>query len=203
MNISRNPFVKNIGIYKNTIFDNTSIDVNFVKLPEGRSSTLYEIKQNDKNIDKIDTSVAGYYQYDLSFKHDISTGILNTYDVGLNLYVVELTSDKYYIDNENGYIYTDIDTNKDTILNNVSLNYGEASIENNKLLIKYDGQIIKEFSIMNISSDKYNLNNDYIYVGAGDLDLDSINFIYGEKIVEDNKLKIKYNDKILREYNLD
>ena len=201
LDITDNSFSENMGIYKDGVFDNSSIDVSFVKLPDGKSSKFIGIQQNNKNIDEIDTTNVGGYQYDLLFRHDVST-YNNDYSVKLNLYVIELMSDKYYIDNENSYIYTKADVDKDTILNNVSLNYGEAFIEDNKLLIKYDDQVIKEFTIMNISSNKYNLNKDYIYVGTGDLDLDSINFTNGQIVVEDNKLKIKYNDKILQEYNL-
>ena len=201
LEVNNNSFVKNTAVYKGTIFDDINICDNFVKLPEGKSSKLVKIIQNNRYIDKVDTATAGYYQYDLSFEHGVSS-YNNNYTVKLNLYVVELMSDKYYIDNENSYIYTKSDVDKDTILNNVSLNYGEVSIEDDKLLIKYDDQIIKEFTIMNVSSDKYDLSKDYIYTGTDDFVLESINVINGQRAVEDNKLKIKYNDEILQEYTL-
>ena len=196
--IYSNPFAENKAIYKNDTFDNTN---SAVKLPEGKTSTLIEIKQNKSFVEKVDTSNQGDYQYDLSFKHSIS-GYGNSYTVKLNLYVIEATSDKYDINAEEGYIYTKTDTDEETILSNISLNYGEASIEDNKLLIKYDGELIKSFDIVNISSNKYDISKNYIYLGLNDLSLEDINTVKGEKVVEDNKLKIKYNDNILKEYDL-
>ena len=108
----------------------------------------------------------------------------------------------YNVNAEEGYIYTGLDNDSETILSNISLNYGVASIEDNKLLIKYDGELIKSFDIVNVSSSKYDISKSYIYTGTNDLSLEDINVTKGEKIVEDSKLKIKYNDNILKEYDL-
>ena len=108
----------------------------------------------------------------------------------------------YNVNVEEGYIYTGLDNDSETILSNINLNYGEASIEDNKLLIKYDGELIKSFDIVNVSSSKYDISKSYIYTGTNDLSLEDINVTKGKKIVEDSKLKIKYNDNILKEYDL-
>ena len=50
-----------------------------------------------------------------------------------DVYVIEATSDKYEINAEKGYIYTGADIDSEIILDNIELNYGEASIENNQL----------------------------------------------------------------------
>ena len=197
--IISNPFIENKGIYKNDTFDNTN---SIVKLPKDKESILTTILQNHGPRDKVDTSNQGNYQYDLTFKHTIGDNTGSIYHVKLNLYVIESTSNKYDINAEEGYIYTTTDTDEETILSNINLNYGEASIENNKLLIKYDGELIKSFDVVNVSSSKYDLSKNYIYLGTNDLSLEDINVTNGEKFAEDSKLKIKYNDNILKEYDL-
>ena len=197
--IDSNPFIENKGIYKNDIFDNTN---SIVKLPKDKESILTTILQNHGPRDKVDTSNLGNYQYDLTFKHTIGDNTGSIYHVKLNLYVIEATSNKYDINAEEGYIYTTTDTDEETILSNINLNYGETLIEDNKLLIKYNGELIKSFDIINISSEKYDISKNYIYLGINNLSLGDINVANGEKIVEDNKLKIKYNDNILKEYDL-
>ena len=196
--INSNPFAKNKAVYKDDTFDNTN---SVVKLPEGKTSTMTEIRLNNSVVNKVDTTNQGNYQYDISFRHNVISDD-NSYTVKLNLYVIEATSDKYDINAEEGYIYTKTDTDEETILSNISLNYGEASIENNKLLVKYDGELIKSFDIINISSSKYDTSKDYIYLGLNDFSLEDINVTKGQKILEDNKLKIKYNDNVLNEYDL-
>ena len=73
---------------------------------------------------------------------------------------------------------------------------------NNKLLIKYNDKIIDEYKIVSISSDVYDLSNNYIYVGAKNINIDNIKVINGTIFTEDNKVVIKYNDKVLDEYNI-
>ena len=191
--IDSNPFAENKAIYKNDTFNNIN---SVVKLPEGKTPTMTAVKQNNSVVEKVDTSNQGYYQYDLYFRHSMS----GPYTVKLNLYVIEATSDKYDINAEEGYIYTKTDTAEETILSNISLNYGEASIENNKLLIKYDGELMKSFDIVNISSSKYDLTKEYIY--DNDFNIDNVTSTNGIKELKDNKLLIKYNDELLQSYDI-
>ena len=198
--IYSNHFTENKGIYKDDIFDNTN---SVVKLPEGKTSTITNniLKDKIEFVEKVDTSNQGYYQYDLRFEHNLANA-KNIYTVKLNLYVIEATSNKYVINAEEGYIYTKTDTDEETILNNISLNYGVASIEDNKLLIKYDGELIKSFDIVNISSSKYDLSKKYIYTLTEELDLNNINVINGQKSIEDNKLLIKYDGELIKSFDI-
>ena len=198
LSINSNPFVENKAIYKGETFNYENLAV---KLPYDKKATITSIKQNNSIVDKVDTSNKGNYQYDLSFKHGIGDKDYS-YTVKLNLYVIEATSDKYDINAEEGYIYTKTDTDEETILSNINLNYGEASIEDNKLLIKYNGELIKSFDIVNISSEKYDLSKKYVYTGTSNLDLNDINVINGQKSIEDNKLLIKYNDNLLESFDI-
>ena len=203
--IYSNYFTENKGIYKNEkkkIINNSS-----VILPISATSTLSTIENPYMlgNIeilnDEVSSTETGLYKINLEYTHSIQE-TSNSFKVFVDLYVIEATSNKYDINAEEGYIYTKTDTDEETILSNISLNYGEISIEDNKLLIKYDGELIKSFDIVNISSDKYDLSKNYIYLGLNDLSLEDINAAKGQKIVEDNKLKIKYNDNVLKECDL-
>ncbi len=196
--IYSNHFTENKGIYKDDIFDNTN---SVVKLPEGKTSTITNniLKDKIEFVDKVDTSNQGYYQYDLRFEHNLANAG-NTYDVELNLYVIEATSNKYDINAEEGYIYTKTDTDEETILSNISLNYGEASIEDNKLLIKFDGELIKSFDIVNVSSDVYKITDDYLYYENGDMmdsnfKLTNATYTMIEDYTHNSKMSIKYNGK--------
>lgn len=73
-------------------------------------------------------------------------GITTTY---INLYVIEATSEKYKINDD--YIYTGSDTDTNTILNNININYGAKEINNNQLLIKYNDELLKSFDLKSIS----------------------------------------------------
>jgi len=125
---------------------------------------------------------------------------MNTYTTTSSVYVIKALSDKYVINEEAGYIYTKTDTNPEIILKNINLNYGEAVIEDNKLLIKYESEIIKQFKILNISSDKYNLTKDYIF-GYEENSITINNGIIN-KNTNNNILEIKYGEYILETYKL-
>ena len=195
--ITSNPFIENKGIYKNDTFDNTN---SIVKLPKDKESILTTILQNHGPRDKVDTSNQGNYQYDLTFKHTIGDNTGSIYYVKLNLYIIEATSDKYEINAEEGYIYTKTDTDENTILSNINLSYGDASIEDNKLLIKYNEKLIKSFDIVNVSSDVYKITDNYLYYENGNMKSSNIkltNATYTE--IDDSqhnkKMSIKYNGK--------
>ena len=197
-----NPFATNIIIYKGSI--NTDGDNRFVKLPEGKTSTLTRLKSNNSvvNIDgnNININKIGEYVVTVDYKHDIQS-IFNTYSGTYNIKVIEITSDKYMINEENSYIYTSTDIDNDTILSNINLD-SECTkvIENNELVIKYNDEVLKKFKIINISSTKYDLSKEYIYDNS--FNKDNINVINGTSEVVDNELLIKYNDEVLDKYKI-
>ena len=197
-----NPFATNIIIYKGSI--NTDGDNRFVKLPEGKTSTLTSLKSNNSvvNIDgnNININKIGEYVVTVDYKHDVQSNV-NTYSGTYNIKVIEITSDKYMINEENSYIYTSTDIDNDTILSNINLD-SECTkvIENNELVIKYNDEVLKKFKIINISSTKYDLSKEYIYDNS--FNKDNINVINGTSEVVDNELLIKYNDDVLERYKI-
>ena len=203
LDICYNNFTSNIILYLN---DKKNISNFIVKLPkvENKKSEISNLEQENIFIkdNEIFSNRAGYYEIAANYIHNFNFKWHNDYSIKYTIYVIEALSDKYDINAEEGYVYTKTDTIEETILSNISLNYGETSIEDNKLLIKYDGELIKSFDIVNISSNKYDISKNYIYMGANDLNLEDINISNSQRIVEDNKLKIKYNDNVLKEYDL-
>ena len=144
-------------------------------------------------------NVSGYTNYiennKLIIKHNDK--VIKEY----NLVKLEVTSDNYFVE-DNEIKYTTF-LNKEFNLDNVNINYGTKEIVDNKLVIKYNDKVIKEYNLvkLEVSSNIYNINNnDIVYVN--NLDLNKININYGTKEIVDNKLVIKYNDNVLKSYNL-
>ena len=130
----------------------------------------------------------------------------NYYNDKFTIYVYDVVSDIYGIDKDNIYIYND-DSN-DVILNNIKIDDGNVdgytkNIDNNKLIIKHNEKVIKEYNLvkLEVSSNEYFVEDKEIkYIG--EFDVNKINLNYGSKEVKDNKLIIKNNDKVIREYEL-
>ena len=126
------------------------------------------------------------------------------------IYVYNITSDTYIIDKDN--IYINFDTDSEKILSNIDFDYGNVSgytnyIENNKLIIKHNGKVIKEYNLvkLEVTSDNYFVEDNEIKYTTflnKEFNLDNVNINYGTKEIVDNKLVIKYNDKVIKEYNL-
>ena len=205
--VNNNPFTTKLVTYKNKSI-NIENDNRLVKLPEGKNSTLTKISSDNENViideNNINIDKIGEYVVTFSYKHDIYTNYTtysNTYSGTYNIKVVEITSDKYKIDEDKEYIYTGTDVDKNTILNNINLD-SECSkvIEDNKLIIKYGDELLKTFKIVNISSTKYDLSKEYIFDNK--FSMDNIKVVNGTSEVNNNQLLIKYEDVVLNKYNL-
>ena len=127
-------------------------------------------------------------------------------DYRFTIYVYDVISDMYGIDKDNIYIGNE-DSNE-VILNNIKIDDGNVggytkSIDNNKLVIKHNNEVIKKYNLvkLEVSSNEYFVGDKEIRY-AGEFDVNKINLNYGSKEVKDNKLIIKNNDKVIREYNL-
>ena len=127
--------------------------------------------------------------------------------------IVSISSDKYDITKEY-FIGNIVD-----ITNNIIVTNGKAEFNllKNKVEIKHNDDVLQEFDYVNYTSDKYDLNSDYIKVNDNNIEsfLNNINctncnaYIYdGTKNLttgefKDNyKLRIMHNDEILKEYEL-
>ena len=198
--IYNNPFTTKLVTYKSKSI-NIENDSRLVILPKGKTSTLTKISDENEDVvidgSNISIDKVGEYVVIAAYKYDIS----NTYSGTYNIKVVEITSDKYVIDEEKEYIYTGTDVDNDTILKNINLD-SECSktIEDNKLIIKYGDELLKTFKIVNISSTKYDLSKEYIF--DNDFDIDNIKVVNGTSEVNNNQLLIKYEDVVLNKYNL-
>ena len=115
------------------------------------------------------------------------------------LIITPLLNSKYII--KNNYIYTGTDTNKETILSNLSTEYGTLEINDNKLQVKDGNNIIKEFKILNLTSKKYKLNNDNIYTNVNEFNKDDINTECALSL-KDNLLEVSYDNEVLGTFKL-
>ena len=114
-----------------------------------------------------------------------------------NLVKLEVSSNEYFVGDKEIRYAGEFDVNK------INLNYGSKEVKNNKLIIKNNEKVIREYNLikLEIKSKHYSINGDNI-VYVNDFDINEIDLNYGSKEVKDNKLVIKYNDKVIREYNL-
>ena len=203
LDVSNNQLATSLVIYKGKSI-NLENGNEFIKLPERKTSTLTNLSNDNKDVvindNIININTLGEYKVIANYKHDIYTK-RNTYSVTYNIKVVGITGDNYKIDDDKEYIYTGVDVDNNTILNNINL-YSECSktIENNKLIIKYGDEVLKTFKIVNISSTKYDLSKEYIF--DNDFDIDNIKVVNGTSEINNNQLLIKYEDVILSKYNL-
>lgn len=196
LDIIDNPYSENLYVYKNkTIKLGDS-----VKIPSqlGWDSPRWE--SDDTNIVTIqdDNLVSALTVGSIS----VSGKVTDKYTITSTVNVVEVISSKYVINEDKSYIViTDFD--EDSIKNNISASDNvllELDLINYKLLAKDRyGQILKEFDLVGISSSEYDLNSDYIYVGADKFDLKKIDVLNCSKEIIDDKLQIKYNDYLIKE----
>ena len=186
-------------------------------LPTGWTTSLSTkdtniLKIEDNKITPIKTGMgkalqAVYNSEKTLIKHFYTNG---TYTGRYFIYVYNITSDTYIIDKDN--IYINFDTDSEKILSNIEFDYGDVDgytnyIENNKLIIKHNGKVIKEYNLikLEVTSDNYFVEDNEIKYTTflnKEFNLDNVNINYGTKEIVDNKLVIKYNDKVIKEYNL-
>ena len=111
--------------------------------------------------------------------------------------VIGVKSNDYSIGND--YIYT---KNNSFDKTKVSVSNGNIETSSNKVIIKYENTKLDEFNIVSISSNKYDLTKEYIYLGLSKFDNSKITYTNCEGIVENDVLNIKYNNKTLDSYKL-
>lgn len=116
--------------------------------------------------------------------------------------VVDITSDKYMIDKTKDYIEVGSDTDEE-VLNHITIENGEASIEGEELIVKNGEDVVKRFKLIRIESSVYDLSNSYIYVGV-DTDEEIINQIEtnANMMIENNMLKVQYSETDFTSYML-
>lgn len=141
-----------------------------------------------------------------------------------NIYTIKvfrpytLTTDIYKYYKEDNNLYTKSDVNKDAIISNLNLPKElTGNVENNILTISYGEEKVTEINLINITSNKYNIANNKVYIGKN-VDYDTfINSLVlsgvtikifdnnNEEITtgtltENDKLKVYYKEELLEEY---
>lgn len=126
----------------------------------------------------------------------------NTNTYVISVYVpYTLSTDVYTYNEDENYIYTGTDTDGQTILTNIAVPSGlDKKIDNNKLIISYGTEVLLDTVLVNISSEDYDLTQNYIYVGTDEFNLDKITVSNGNTVISNDKLVIIYNDYVLQEF---
>ena len=113
--------------------------------------------------------------------------------------IISYTSEKYDLSNE----YIDYGTSEFTY-DGIEVTNGELYYTDGILSLKAkDGTVLETTKILTYTSSHYHLTNDYIYLGTSNFDESLINLTNVTlDTQEKGKLKIKYNDTIIKTYDL-
>ena len=110
-------------------------------------------------------------------------------NVSFNYRLIRLKT-KY--DLSNHYLYT-LD---DNILDNIESGY--VRIEDNRLVVRCDDEIVDVFPILTLTSDDYTITDDYIYSGYRNPDLDKIHLVNVDAYIQGDNLMVSYQDDTVR-----
>ena len=167
------------GIDKDNIYigneDSNEVILNNIKIDDGNVGGYTKSIDNNKLVIKHNNEVIKKY----------------------NLVKLEVSSNEYFVGDKEIRYAGEFDVNK------INLNYGSKEVKDNKLIIKNNDKVIREYNLvkLEIKSKHYSINGDNI-VYVNDFDINKIDLNYGSKEVNINKLVIKYNDKVIKEYKL-
>lgn len=119
------------------------------------------------------------------------------------VYVYDVLSGKYTVNKEHRYIYVGTEDNDKAIKRYVKV-YGEDAnkeIEDNKFKLLRNDELIEEFAIIRLSSNKYDLSSSVISY-KGNFDIDSIDVINAKLQVIEDQLQVMYDDVIVKTFTL-
>lgn len=198
-------FNKDSNIYTSTI-DSDTLNITVEKTNE--YSTIEGILENIK---------LHYGTNNIDIKVISETGKENIYTIKV-FRPYTLTTDIYKYYKEDNNLYTKSDVNKDAIISNLNLPKElTGNVENNILTISYGEEKVTEINLINITSNKYSIANNKVYIGKN-VDYDTfINSLVlsgvtikifdnnNEEITtgtltENDKLKVYYKEELLEEY---
>ena len=210
-----------ITIYKNNFDLNYALENGNYKTSDNITKTFTSASINNETItdSKVTFNKSGVYKYEIKF--DVLpcsyTGLNSKYNYGyytVNVKLVNLSSTKYKVNNDKNYIYTGLDTDNNTILSNLKVEGGDGTLEikDNKVLIKNNNEILREYILINIlKQTDYDLSKDYIYTKISDFNKDNVKInIDNQKRLEKevintnniHQFNIKYDGDVLATYNL-
>ena len=200
-------------ILSNINFDNVNgrIDNNKLILYDGNtivdeykiinvSSDKYDLTKNyvynvNNSLDVSDIKCinckAAYENNKLMIKYNVDiVEEIDVVSINFESSEYDLTKDYIYIGNK------ELDESKFNLINCT------LQVDNDTLNIKYDNDVLKSYKLVKIYSNTYDLNKNYIYVGNGIFDKNLLSVINGTVNVLNDKIEIKYNSDVLKEFKL-
>ena len=120
-------------------------------------------------------------------------------DVLKEIDVVSINFESSKYDLSKDYIYIG---NKELDKSKFNLTNCTLQVDNSTLNIKYDNDVLKSYKLVKIYSNTYDLNKNYIYVGNGIFDKNLLSVVNGTVNVLNDKIEIKYNNDVLKEFKL-
>lgn len=198
-------FNKDSNIYTSTI-DSDTLNITVEKTNE--YSTIEGILENIK---------LHYGTNNIDIKVISETGKENIYTIKV-FRPYTLTTDIYRYYKEDNNLYTKSDVNKDAIISNLNLPKElTGNVENNILTISYGEEKLTEINLINITSNKYSIANNKVYIGknvdydtfVNSLELSGVTIkifdnnneeITTGTLTENDKLKVYYKEELLEEY---
>ena len=216
IDLSKNPELTHLDLYNNPLslgeyrlIKGTVVEGNSVgniKLPEQFPIT-YEIEDGDIATYE-DGLIKGLRSGTTSLKATLkgikASSSSNSEDLVVEgtIKVFDIKSDKYEINKGDKYIYTKNDTDSSMIMKNITVENGTGKIENNIFKVMDGDVVVEEYKIVSVSSSKYDMSKEYIYVGTNVFDKTKINCINCTLELNNNTLNIKYNGETLESYKL-
>lgn len=177
--LTSNVFESNLVVYKDDIINLTSA----LKLFENKYAEIKSLTSENENLildNHIDSSLKGDYKVIARYAFDLE-GYNIEYDEIINVYVIEVDSSRYKIENDK--IFVSVDTN-DIILDNINIKYGQAFIEDNLYIIKDNDRIIKQFELVrsgnineNIIEEEKKLKKNITLIDISIISIATISFI--------------------------
>ena len=206
--VNGNPFALEITILEDTYTEIKSP----VIFPETKKYYLKKLIYEDSKMvienNRLMATETGDYTATIILSHNIGAGTSSEeerlFSATYNIKVLEpVTSEKYQVNSKYNYIFTDTETDSNTILNNINIPIGTKEIVDNKLLIKYNDEIINKYDIVSITSSYYDLSKEYIYLLGEEFDETKINTTFGTfENTTSSSITLVYNNMYLKTYNI-
>ena len=220
INISSNTY----DLTKDYIYDNNfnKDNINVVNGSLEEKDNTLNIKYNDEILDSKKIVKITSDKYDLT--KDYIYNVNNSFDVSdikcinckavyennkltikynddvlKEIDVVSINFESSEYDLSKDYIYIG---NKELDKSKFNLTNCTLQVDNSTLNIKYDNDVLKSYKLVKIYSNTYDLNKNYIYVGNGIFDKNLLSVINGTVNVLNDKIEIKYNNDVLKEFKL-
>lgn len=158
------------GDLKTTTGDWKYNDEDYYYTWKPKNGSKYMLSSSDASAEITDNKIkftkVGDYTIDASYITNYTSASYYAdavYKGTYKVHVIELTSDRYHIDYDNNWIFVGSDK-ADVIQSNVDVGLATVKIENNKLQVLYNKEVLKEFTIYNIDFGNLNAGNGYILI---------------------------------------